>query len=244
MNNDVSQGLLKAVIKDFEGKYSKSKEINKLLSMIEKGTATHEDSYRFAQKVSDYLNEAIKRNMTGNTLPNGKLYYHIAEEVLTPVLKNNHALVTNYARDVQTILNAKDDIPFKGRTAKVNADRIEGICSEYSRADTFEDTAEDLGASVENYTLSCVDDTILENVKFLNNLGYHEVVERRAESGACKWCRSIEGTYDYYSNMDTTVFRRHKRCKCVVYCSRKKNEYQDVWTKKTYQGTFKDGKII
>lgn len=244
MNNDVSQGILKAVIKDFEGKYSKSKEINKLLSRIEKGKATHEDSYRFAQKVSDFLNEAIKNNMTGNTLPNGKLYYHIAKEVLTPVLKNNHALVTNYARDVQTLLNKKDDIPFKGRTAKVNADRIEGICSEYSRIDTFESTAEDLGASVENYTLSCVDDTILENVKFLNELGYHEVVERRAESGACKWCKSIEGTYDYSSNMDTTVFRRHKRCKCVVYCSRKKDEWQDVWTKKTYNGTFKNGKII
>lgn len=244
MNNDVSQSILNAVAKDFEKKYSSSKEINKLLLKIEKGSASHIDSYQFAQKISDFLNYAIKKNMTGQTLPNGKLYYHIAESVLSPLLKNNHALVTNYAKDVQTMLNKKDDIPFKGRTAKVNTDRIEGICSEYSRADTFEDTTEELGASVENYTLSCVDDTILENVKFLNELGYHEVVERRAESGACKWCKSIEGTYDYSSGMETTVFRRHKRCKCVVYCSRKKNEYQDVWSKRTYQGTFKDGKII
>ena len=244
MNDDVSQKILDAVIKDFEKKYSKSKTIEKLLKKIETGKASHMDSYSFAEKVSDFLNYSIKKNMTGNTLPNGKLYYHIAEEVLTPLLKNNHALVTNYAKDVQTLLNKKDDIPFKGRTAKCNTDRIEGICSEYSRADAFDDTVEELGASIENYTLSCVDDTILENVKFLNDLGYHEVVERHAESDACKWCKSIEGTYDYSSNMDTTIFRRHKRCKCTVYCSRKKNEYQDVWSKVTYHGTFENGKII
>lgn len=244
MNNDVSQAILKAVAKDFKSDYSKSKEVARLLKKIETGKATHSDSYQFALKVSDFLNKAINGNMTGQTLPNGKLYYHIAEEVLAPLLKNNHALVTNYAKDVQTILNKKDDIPIKGRIAKVNADRVEGICSEYSRADTFEATRDELNASIENYTLSSVDDTILENVKLLNNLGYHEVVERHAEVGACKWCRSLEGTYDYSSTMDTTVFKRHKRCRCEVYCSRKKDEYQDVWSKITYHGTFKNGKII
>ena len=179
------------------------------------------DSYQFAQKVSDFLNYAIKKNMTEGTLPNGKLYYHIAEDVLTPLLKNNHALVTNYAKDVQTMLNKKDDIPFKGRTSKCNTDRIEGICSEYSRFDKFEETQAELADSIENYSLSSVDDTIKENAKFLNSLGYYEVVERRADNGACKWCRSLEGTYDYSSDMDNTVFKRHKRCKCTVWVHRK-----------------------
>lgn len=222
MNNDVSQAILNAVIKDFEAKYSKSKEINKLLVKIEKGKATHLDSYRFAQKVSDFLNYAIKKNMTGETLPNGKLYYHIAESVLTPVLKNNHALVTTYARDVQTIINKMEDVPFKGRTAKLNADRIEGICSEFSRDDTFESTQAEMADTIENYTLSCVDDTIKENAMFLNNLGYSEVVERTAESGACKWCRSLEGIYDYSPSMDNTVFKRHKRCRCTIEVKKKR----------------------
>lgn len=222
MNNDVSQSILNAVIKDFEKKYSKSKEINKLLIKIENGKATHIDSYKFAQKVSDFLNYAIKKNMTGKTLPNGKLYYHIAESVLTPVLKNNHALVTAYARDVQTLMNKMEDVPFKGRPSKVNADRIEGICSELSRADTFESTQAELTDSIKNYTLSCVDDTIKENAMFLNNLGYSEVVERTAESGACKWCRSLEGVYDYSPSMDNTIFKRHKRCRCTIEVKKKR----------------------
>ena len=221
MNNDVSQDILNAVIKDFEKKYKSSKAINKLILKIDNGTASHMDSYQFAQKVSDFLNYAIKKNMTEGTLPNGKLYYHIAESVLTPLLKNNHALVTNYAKDVQTMLNKKDDIPFKGRVAKCNADRIEGICSEFSRADKFESTQAELADTIENYSLSSVDDTIKENARFLNNLGYHEVVERKADNGACKWCRSIEGTYDYSSDMDNTIFKRHKRCKCTVWVHRK-----------------------
>ena len=221
MNNDVSQDILNAVIKDFEKKYKSSKAVNKLILKIDNGTASHMDSYQFAQKVSDFLNYAIKKNMTGSTLPNGKLYYHIAESVLTPVLKNNHALITNYVKDVQTMLNKKDDIPFKGRTAKCNTDRIEGICSEYSRAEKFEAEQAELADSIENYSLSSVDDTIKENAKFLNNLGYYEVVERRADNGACKWCRSLEGTYDYSSDMDNTIFKRHKRCKCTVWVHRK-----------------------
>lgn len=222
MNNDVSPSILEAVAKDFKKKYSSSKEINRLLAKIKKGTASHADSYQFAQKVSDYLNYAIKKNMTGSTLPNGRLYYHIAEDVLTPLFKNNHALVTNYAKDVQTILNVKDDVPFKGVTAKVNTDRIEGICSEYSRADLFEDTQQELADTIKNYSLSSVDDTIKENVRFLNNLGYNEVVERHAKSGACKWCRSLDGTYDYSPNMDNTVFKRHKRCRCTIDIHRNK----------------------
>jgi hypothetical protein len=216
MNNDVSPTILEAVAKDFKKKYSSSKEISRLLVKIENGTASHADSYQFAQKVSDYLSYAIKKNMTGSTLPNGKLYYHIAEDVLTPLLKNNHALVTSYAKNVQTILNVKDDVPFKGVTAKINTDRIEGICSEFSRADKFEETQQELADTIENYSLSSVDDTIKENVRFLSNLGYNEVVERHAESGACKWCRSLDGTYDYSPNMDNTVFKRHKRCKCTI----------------------------
>ena len=129
MNNDVSQDILNAVAKDFEKKYKSSKAVNKLILKIEKGTASHMDSYQFAQKVSDFLNYAIKKNMTEGTLPNGKLYYHIAEDVLTPLLKNNHALVTNYAKDVQTMLNKKEDIPFKGITAKYNTNRREGSCT-------------------------------------------------------------------------------------------------------------------
>lgn len=222
MNNDVSPSILEAVAKDFKKKYSSSKEINKLLVKIENGTASHAESYQFAQKVSDYLNYAIKKNMTGSTLPNGKLYYHIAEDVLTPLLKNNHALVTSYAKNVQEILNIKDDIPFKGVTAKVNTDRVEGICSEFSRADKFEETQQELADTIENYSLSSVDDTIKENARFLNNLGYYEVVERRAESGACKWCRSLEGTYNYSSDMDNTIFKRHKRCKCTIDVHRNK----------------------
>lgn len=222
MNNDVSQSILNAVIKDFEKKYKSSKAVNKLLNKIDSGKATHMDSYQFAQKISDFLNYAIKKNMTGETLPNGKLYYHIAEYVLTPVLKNNHALVTSYARDVQTIMNKMEDVPFKGRPAKLNTDRIEGICSEYSRADTFESTQAEMADSIENYTLSCVDDTIKENAMFLNNLGYHEVVERRADNGACKWCRSLEGIYDYSPSMDNTVFKRHKRCRCTIEVKKKR----------------------
>lgn len=222
MNNDVSQDILNAIVKDFEKKYRSSETVNKLILKVDKGTASHIDSYQFAQKVSDFLNYAIKKNMTGSILPNGKLYYHIAESVLTPLLKNNHALVTNYARDVQTMLNAKEDIPFKARTAKCNTDRIEGICSELSRADRFEDTQQELADSIENYSLSSVDDTIRANAKFLNSLGYYEVVERTADSNACRWCRNLEGTYDYSSNMDTTVFKRHKRCKCTINVRRKK----------------------
>jgi hypothetical protein len=222
MNNDVSPSILEAVAKDFKKKYSSSKEINRLLIKVEKGTVSHADSYQFAQKVSDFLNYAIKKNMTGSTLPNGKLYYHIAEDVLTPLLKNNHALVTSYAKSVQEILNIKDDVPFKGVTAKVNTDRIDGICSEFSRFNKFEDTQQELADTIENYSFSSVDDTIKENVRFLNNLGYYEVVERHAESGACKWCRSLDGTYDYSPNMDNTVFKRHKRCKCTIDVHRNK----------------------
>lgn len=61
-------------------------------------------------------------------------------------------------------------------------------------------------------------------------------IVRKAESGACKWCRALEGTYLYKDVKSTgsDVYRRHEFCRCIVTYENGKKR-QDVWSKTEWQ---------
>ncbi|MCD8021238.1 MAG: hypothetical protein LUF92_17185, partial [Clostridiales bacterium] len=74
-----------------------------------------------------------------------------------------------------------------------------------------------------------------ENADFHYQSGLHPKIIRRANSGACKWCLALAGTYNYedVKNTGNDVFRKHNNCKCsVVYDPADgSKKVQDVYSK-------------
>lgn len=228
---DIAPQLLELLRSRFSEKISVNPKIRAILKKINAGEATYVDAQEYAYQIGKALSEVLLANLSADTLPDGRMYYNIAQRVLGPLLREDHAIVSQAAETVQKFLNQKANIGIKVQTVPPNEDRITGIINKVSESDTFDAVAWVLDAPVVNFSMNVVDEIIRANVEFQGRSGLNPKVIRTAERGCCKWCSDLEGVYDYPVNRE--VYQRHDRCRCLV-------EYdpadgrrgrQNVWTK-------------
>lgn len=228
--DDIAPGLLEEIRESFTHKVSTSPKIDKLYKAIQDGTATYIEAEEYAYEVGAALAEAFGEHLSSAVLPDGKMYFNIADRVLRPLLEEDHAIIADAAAQVQTALNEKAGIHLKAQTAPVNNDRIEGIVNKVSAADSFDDVAWVLDEPVKNYSQAVVDDTLKVNVRFQGKSGLRPRIIRQAERKCCEWCSRLEGEYDY-PRVPPDVYRRHERCRCTVDYNPGSGKIQNVHTK-------------
>ena len=230
---DLATELLEKINNSFTLSYQESKDIKKSLEAIERKTVSYEEAEAFAEAIGKMLVEALNEHITADVLPDGKMYFNIAEKILEPTMENNYSLISEYAKDVQEILNSKADIDVKAVKPKYNDKKLKTLISIISNAEDFEHAKRLWNEPVITNAISIVDDTAKANAQLHFNLGLKPVIVRRASSGCCKWCRNLAGVKKYSSTMDRDIFRRHQNCRCsVIYDPRNNNgKVQDVWSK-------------
>ena len=228
---DVLPKLLQEVKKEFELAYGESEIIRNAFATLEAKKATYKTANEFAIEIGAILSKALGASISADKLPNGKMYYNIAQRLLTDVLGRNHELVSSYARDVQKNLNDKAKIGVKVQVPELNRDRIAGIVNRFSSEENFEDVSWLLGEPIVNFTQSIIDDSIRKNAEFQHQFGLQPEIIRKSYFHCCKWCQEVQGSYKY-PRVPKDVYRRHQHCKCIVDYDPKSGKIQNVWTKK------------
>lgn len=185
----------------------------------------------YAQRIGSALAEAFGSELSSAVLPDGRMYWNIADRVVRPMLEEDHRLVSDVAAQVQQALNEAAGIGLKAQTVPVNQDRIDGILNKLCEALRYDDVAWVLGEPVINFSQSVVDETIQANVDFQGRAGLQPRVVRTVVDGYCKWCSDLAGTYDY-PDVPKDVYRRHERCRCLVEYDPGSGRRQNVHTKK------------
>ena len=218
MAKDVVPELLAAIQEQFDVAFAKDPTIIRIIGLIVNGTATHSDMNSYAIATGEILAEVFKKHLKSDNLPDGKMYYNIAERILTPTLKNNHEIIARAAAETQEILNRSAGIGIKAIKPKVDSGRISGLIEKVSEADNFDDVAWVLGEPVINFSQSVIDAVIKENADFHYRAGLSPKIVRTAVGKACDWCANLAGTYEYENVKETgnDVFRRHRFCRCTV----------------------------
>lgn len=203
-----------------------------LLALIDAGGATHADAQRLAAIVGQAASAALQANITAEILPNGRLYFNIADRTVSPILRQGHEIVTSAAGQVQQALNARAGIGIKPIIPDLDEDRLRRLLNRLTDAENFDDAAWLLGAPVQNFVQSAADDVVRENVEFHARAGLSPKIHRKAAPGCCDWCSTMAGTYDYPAPKD--VYRRHERCNCTVDYDPADTigRVQDVWSKR------------
>ena len=240
MTKDIVPELLEKLENEFVNKYSKNKKINSAVKKIKIGKATHKDSNEFAYECGKILAEVFKENISPEDLPDGKMYYNIADRVLNDTLGRNYKLISDYSADVQTSLNKSAGLRIKGLKPPKNQDRINGLIEKVQEK-TYEETKWVLQEPIINFSQSIIDDTIRTNVDFHNKLGLKPKIVRKMNGNCCDWCKEVEGEYKY-PNVPKDVFRRHRFCRCTVEYFPGNGRKQNVHTKK-WQDVDADEKI-
>lgn len=243
MDKDIAPELLEAIQKDFYEIFENNRTIQRIEKLIKNKEATYVDLNEYAIELGEILSEALGNHISSDTLPDGKMYYNIADRIFNPTMSNNYNIVAQKATDIQTALNHEAGLGIKGIEPKLNQDRIDGIIERVSKEDNFDDVSWILDEPMVNFTQSVVDDAIKTNAEFHAKSGLSPKIIRRAESNCCKWCSNLAGTYEYPNDVPDDVYRRHQNCRCTVEYdpSNGSKKRQNVWSKQW--GTDKDAKL-
>lgn len=230
MASDVVPELLDEIQKDFDRQFRSNSIVIDIYGKIRSRVATYKEANEFSIQCGEMLARSIKKYVTADVLPEGRMWYNIATRILTPTLRNNYSLITDVTNAAQSIFNEKNGIGFKPITPAFNTNRLNGLIDKVSNAENYDDVAWVMDEPIVNFSQSIVDQAIKDNADFQYKAGMTPKIKRTVVGGCCEWCQRLAGTYNY-PYVPTDVYRKHNRCRCTVeYISVDKRE--NVWTHK------------
>nr|DAM87453.1 MAG TPA: hypothetical protein [Caudoviricetes sp.] len=227
---DVLPKLLEEVKNEFKLAYGESEIIRNAFAKLKAKKATYRTANEFAIEIGEILSKALGASLSADKLPDGKMYYNIAQRLLTDVLGRNYELVSGYASDVQKNLNSEAKIGLTTQVPELNQDRIDGLVNRLASEESFDDVKWLLDDPIVNFSQSIVDDSIRKNVEFHHKVGLSPKIVRRVVGHPCKWCKSLEGSYNY-PEVPKNIYRRHGNCQCIVDYHPGNGKKQNVHTK-------------
>jgi len=230
METDIVPELLENIKKDFNKNMRQSSRLKAISELIKNGNASYSDANEYAIEIGELLAKSFNRFLTVDALPDGRMYYNIAERILNETLSNNHYLVSSMAAEIQTELNKQAGMGIKGIQPTLKQDRIDGLINRISSEELFEEIQWILNEPIVIFSQSVVDDAIKENAEFHVKSGLYPTVTRTAVGRACDWCKSIAGVYKY-PNVPDDVYKRHSNCRCTVEYNPTDSKRVNVWTK-------------
>ena len=230
MVEDIVPSLLKKIKSEFEGARLDSEVLKDLLSKLHHSKASYLDANKYAIEIGEILSNVLGASLTNETLPDGKMYYNIAQRVLTDVLGRNYELVSDYTEQVQKNLNSEAKIGLAAQVPELNQDRIDGLVNRLASEESFDDVRWLLEEPVVNFTQSIIDDSIQKNAEFHHKSGLQPEIVRKSAYHCCEWCQEVQGTYKY-PRVPKDIYRRHQRCRCTVDYDPKSGKVQNVWSK-------------
>ncbi len=188
----------------------------------------------YAVEIADKSSKAVINNFDDSLINEfGTLNYDILNEVLSDILESDYKLIANACVIAQTEMNKNANIGLKAIAPKYDDDRAHSIIWDMAQRD-LNSFKQAYPAYTDNFYQSTVDEAVRANADFQWKARLEPKIVRIAEATACKWCKSIEGTYKYEDVKDTgnDVFRRHTDCKCTVTYVPMKGKARDVWSKR------------
>ncbi len=215
MAEDIAPALLDKVNKNFHGRLEKA-GATKAAMLKRARDGTVDSLYQYSNKVGKALSRAFVDEIVPEELPNGILYYNIAEKVMVPPIKEAYKMVSDVADQVQTVKNTKAGINLKAVRPPLEDERVKGIIDRVTNG-LFADNVHYLVEPVRNLVDHFADHHMEKNAEFLANTGLEITITRIASVNACEWCEDRAGIYHNYDEaLGNEAFARHEGCRCEV----------------------------
>lgn len=241
MNEDIVPGLLANIEDDFKKSFQSDDTLKTLYGKVQDGTATQADGEKFSHELGRLTAEVFHRNVTPEILPDGTLYYNIANRIITPILGNNHDIVCEVMKQVIERMNHDAGLGIKFQEPEFESGRVHDLVWKAS-LDRYEKLRKMVETGLDTFTRSVADDCVRTNAEFQYEAGLSPRIERDTDGDCCSWCSDMAGTYDYKS-APKEVFARHANCGCTVEFlpgdGRRQNVHTKDWTSETESAMMK-----
>jgi len=224
---DVTPQLIKDIDAYYSKEMSKSKTAAYIKGLAKSGKVDYSHAYQYAKVVGNARAKAFKNVLNSSALPDGKMYFNIADRIVRETLPKDYEDVANVAKSAQGAINKKIGTGLKAVTPELDDDKLMGIINRLSSETIFDDVAWILEAPVKQFCASSVDDTVKANAEFQQKAGIKAVVIRTTNGKCCEWCDALAGSYTY-PGVPGEVFSRHDNCTCSLeYNGEKLSAYTD-----------------
>ena len=139
MNNDVVPSLIEKVFNSFNEGVENNTQIKAFYAAIDKKKANMQDVQKYAKTLGKIGANAILKHLTKDNLPNGVLYWNIAERIISPLFEEIQKLVFKNYAIVQEYTDQKKGINLKPIEAPFQSGRIRDFIDTLVRAFNEED---------------------------------------------------------------------------------------------------------
>lgn len=234
MATDIVPGLLEKIQTDFRSRLTRNTRLKKLNSVIGSGQATFEQGHEYASIVGRLLSESLNEFITIDNLPDGKMYYNIANRILNTTMTEVYDIDRTVLAKIQQDLMTNAGLSFKPQIPVMNQDRVDGLVEILVRSDNFDMNKWVLGDTIENFSLSIVDDFVKVNSEFQSDSGMRPKITRKMNRETCDWCENLAGEY-WLDEAPDEIYMRHKNCDCNVIYDPRTGRFQDVWSRRTFE---------
>lgn len=134
---DIVPELLEQIQKDLDKNIKKDSRINKLQKKIQAGKGDYTDVHDYATRRGKALSKALQSNLTEGNLPEGNIYFNIADRVVRPLLERTYRDILDISVEVQEKLNKKSGIGIKPVMPEIDHERIKGIVDKLTNGEVY-----------------------------------------------------------------------------------------------------------
>lgn len=127
MSKDIVPELLDQILMEYERQIEDNRFIQSFLKRLEKETAKDSEVSLYGNELGDCAAKAFLKYITPKNLPDGKLYWNIAERVITSLLTDVYNRVNEAADSVQKVNDERDGIHIKPQHAPFPEGRIRDL---------------------------------------------------------------------------------------------------------------------
>ena len=229
--SDIALEIIEQIKSQFYAVINANSRLKNKLALVNNGSTSYTDALDYADEVGDALGHAIRTVVSKDTLPDGILYYNIAQKILDGIGSDAFDMGVSVAKTVQASINHSAGIGLKALAAATKQSRISEILNKVSGREYTSSVESIFVESVHSLASSAVSDTMDANGTFQSEAGMQAVVKRTKHAGCCEYCAS-KPSKTSYPNPDKSIFYRHPHCRCVIEDFPGSGKSQNVHTKK------------
>ena len=234
MVKDIAPELKEQIDARFKSNNLRDRQLLRVSKRIQAGSADLTDAHAYAERLGVNLSDALTGTLTEDKLPNGKLYYNIAERTVIPSLEQNYEMVNEAAAQIQKAIDQRAKIGLGSVRADFPIERIQNLIDKMTADDiTYEKAIRWLMEPIVNNSEAFADDYVRANADFRAKAGLRTRITRRVANNCCDWCAAMDGTWVYGSE-PPDIYRRHEFCRCTVTYQSDKIS-QNVWSKRKWE---------
>lgn len=234
MVKDIVPELKEQIDARFKSNNLRDRQLLIVSKRIQAGSADLTDAHAYAERLGVNLSDALTGTLTEDKLPNGKLYYNIAERTVIPSLEQNYEMVNEAAAQIQKAIDQQAKIGLGSVRADFPIERIQNLIDKMTAHNiTPEMVISWLIEPIINNSESFADDYVRANIDFRSKAGLRTKITRKVAGNCCDWCAAMAGTW-IYGQEPPDIYRRHQYCRCVVTYQSEKFS-QNVWSKRKWE---------